>query len=222
MKNFGGPLALGGIVAIALGSGLHQRMLPQRPPPAMEDYDNRYPGGEGASGGGAPSSQAEKVWGNGTNQPPTGVPQGNATQTWRGNTDRDVEALRAQLPPQAKHLADDFVAAGKAHNIDPAFLMAISAHETGQWTSNAFLNRNNAMGVSNAAGVVNQTSHADSIHRMAGSLAGAPGFAGYYNNAQTIGDVGRIYAPVGAGNDPNNQNQYWASGVSGYYNRYTQ
>jgi len=221
MKNLGGPLALAGVAAIALSTGIGPKLLPEREgrsAPPEESWEGMMPGSsiKNSQSSYPPSSSSHST------QPPNGVPQGNATQTWRGNTNRDVEALRAQLPPQAKHLADDFVAAGKNHNIDPAFLMAISAHETGQWTSNAFLNRNNAMGVSNSGGVVNQTSHSDSIHRMAGSLAGAPGFAGYYNNAQTIGDVGRIYAPVGAGNDPNNQNQYWASGVSGYYNQYTQ
>jgi hypothetical protein len=88
MKNFGGPLALSGLVAVAVGAGLHNQMLPQRPQPAIENYEDNYPGGGnaggGGGGGGAPSSQADRVWGNGTNQannlppPPTdgSIPEG--------------------------------------------------------------------------------------------------------------------------------------------------
>jgi hypothetical protein len=132
-----------------------------------------------------------------------------------------VEALRAQLPPQAKHLAESFIQAGQTYGMDPLFLASISQHETGNWTSNAFYNRNNAMGVSNTSGVVNQSSHHDSIMRMGASLAGAPGTAGYYNGAQTVGQVGAIYAPIGAANDPNGLNNYWAAGVGRYYNNFS-
>jgi hypothetical protein len=154
----------------------------------------------------------------------TGGPAGpgeGANRSWRGYVQTDVEALRAQLPPQAQHLAESFIAAGQTYNMDPLFLAAISQHETGNWTSNAFVNRNNAMGVSNASGVVNQASHNDSIMNMARSLAGASGTAGYYNSAQTVGQVGSIYAPIGAGNDPNGLNNYWAGGVGQFYDSFS-
>jgi len=218
MKNLGGPLALSGLVAIALSSGLVKNfMAPPRQP-------NNYEESNDLPGGSVPSNSSSQNSGSNSNpnqNPEGGVPPGDGSQEWRATTDRDPEALRSHLPDHAKHLADDFVEAGKLYNIDPAFLQSISAHETGQWTSNAFNNRNNAMGVSNSSGVVNQTSHRDSIFNTARSLAGAQGTQGYYTNARTISDVGAIYAPVGATNDPNSLNGHWANNVSGFYNRYT-
>lgn len=139
------------------------------------------------------------------------------TQLWRGFNKDSANALYETLPKQAKHLAKSFIEAGEKYDIDPAFLAAISAHETGNWTSNAFKNKNNAMGISNKNGVVSQASVEESIRKMAASLAGAPGTAGHYKNANTIEEVAEIYAPQGASNDPKGLNKYWAKNVSKLY-----
>ena len=128
----------------------------------------------------------------------------------------DESRLRAALPPQAQHLAADFIAAGRANNIDPLTLVAISKHETANWTSSAFRNKNNAMGISSSTGPRRFTSASESIQQMARGLARPDG---YYRNASTIRQLWGIYAPGPATgqrlqqNDPNNLNRSWGPGI---------
>jgi hypothetical protein len=42
---------------------------------------------------------------------------------------------------------------------------------------------------------------------------------GPYANAKSIEDIGRKYAPIGAGNDPGNLNKFWTRGVSSKYKK---
>lgn len=136
--------------------------------------------------------------------------------TWRVSRDVDVEKLKDALPPQAKHLAQAFVDAGKKHGVDPTLLASISKHETGNWTSSAFRHKNNAMGISGRTGPLRMSSAAESIDRMAKSLASP---TGYYKNAQTLKDLWRVYAPSPANgggrvtNDPHNLNQHWGPAI---------
>lgn len=122
--------------------------------------------------------------------------------------------LAAKLPQSMKSLASHFQAAGAKYNIDPKFLAAISMLETGKGTSSAFRNKRNAMGVSNSRGPISFQNPAQSIYRMAKTLSNPKG---PYRRANTIAGIGRVYAPPGAGNDPNGTNGYWPRGVSKYY-----
>jgi hypothetical protein len=129
----------------------------------------------------------------------------------------DVEKLKAQLPAQAKHLADDFVAAGRRHNVDPLLLVSISKHETANWTSSAFRNKNNAMGISNRRGPTHQPSAEASIDKMASLLGSTT--SGPYKNARSYRELWGIYAPGPAtgqrrqSNDPNNLNRHWGPNI---------
>jgi len=119
------------------------------------------------------------------------------------------------LPDPLKPFAKDFETAGARYGVDPKLLAAIAMHETGNGTSSAFLNKKNAMGVSDASGPVKMGSVAESIDKMANLLGkGINEGAGPYANAKSIADIANIYAPKGAGNDPNNLNQFWTSGVT--------
>ncbi|HEY1100041.1 MAG TPA: hypothetical protein VGF99_13985 [Myxococcota bacterium] len=137
----------------------------------------------------------------------------------------DVNALRELLPSQAQHLAQAFVDSGERHNVDPLLLASISKHETANWTSSAFRNKNNAMGVSNSSGPIAMSSHAASIERMA-SLVGST-TSGPYQNANTYRELWGIYAPgpaTGQGrqsNDPTNLNANWGPGIISNINRYS-
>jgi hypothetical protein len=91
--------------------------------------------------------------------------------------------------------------------------MAISMHETANGTSSAYRNKRNAMGVSDAKGPIAFEDPAESVARMARVLASDKG---PYRNARTLAEIGRIYAPPGAGNDPRGLNGYWTAGVSKY------
>jgi hypothetical protein len=130
-----------------------------------------------------------------------------------------VEALRAQLPANAKYLADAFVAAGQQYGIDPLFLASISRLETGNWTSNAFNNMGNAMGVSDSVGAISQDNAVASVNLMARSLAGGAGTNNYYAGANTVSQVGAIYAPPGASND-RGTNHLWGGEVGRIYDGY--
>ncbi|MEW6280156.1 MAG: peptidoglycan-binding protein [Candidatus Eremiobacterota bacterium] len=127
-----------------------------------------------------------------------------------GSVSRGLE----RLPAPMQHLARDFTEAGQRYGIDPRFLAAVSMLETGRGTSNAFRNKNNAMGVSNRRGPISFQSHRESIFRMARTLANPNG---YYAGKHTINRIAGTYAPVGAANDPHGTNGYWASGVRRYY-----
>lgn len=223
-NNSGGIVLLFGVTLLGMAGGIKYGTS-QKPPPKerivyFDEFESSGAAGFGTGGGQANAGNQGPPAPYDPNMPggPAGPGEG-ANRQWRGYVQTDVEALRGQLPPQAQHLAESFIAAGQQYNMDPLFLASISYHETGGWTSNAFYNRNNAMGVSNASGVIDQASHGASINRMAASLAGAQGTAGYYNGANTVGQVGAIYAPIGAANDPNGLNNYWASGVGSTYDR---
>lgn len=114
-----------------------------------------------------------------------------------------------------KPYASDFVEAGQKFRLDPRFLASISKLETGNGTSPAFRKGNNAMGISNSRGpLYHFKSPRESIFRQAESLARP---TGHYRNASTIAEIGPIYAPPRAGNDPRGTNSHWPKGVGKFY-----
>jgi len=144
------------------------------------------------------------------------TPAGSGTSRtdWRGFREIDIQDLWEVLPVQADFLAPMFIENARKYDLNPLFLVAISKHETGNWTSNVFRTKANAMGISNASGAVSQDSYNASIRTAAYSLDRGDG---YYSKARTLADVGKVYAPVGAGNDPGNLNGYWPVSVAKYW-----
>jgi len=125
----------------------------------------------------------------------------------------------SSLPTGLQPYAQAFIDAGKQYNIDPNFLAAISWEETGGGTSKAFLQGNNAMGISNANGPIYGFSSVEaSIFQQAATLSRSNG---PYAGATTIGEIGQIYAPAGAENDFLGTNGGWASDVSVLYSKLT-
>lgn len=133
---------------------------------------------------------------------------------WRGYREVDKEKLKAYMPDGADFLIPFFLDNAKRYNVNPLFLIAISKHETGNWQSSAFRTKANAMGISSSRGVISQENYNQSIRTAAFSLT-KPG--GYYRNAKTIADVGAVYAPANASNDPMDLNKYWAPRVTAYF-----
>jgi hypothetical protein len=106
-----------------------------------------------------------------------------------------------------------FEQAGKMYGIDPKLLAAISMHETGNGTSNAVRNKNNVGGMMGEQGLQSFKSLEDGILAMASNLK-----RNYFDKGlNTISEIQKKYAPIGAENDPTDLNQYWASAVSKYY-----
>lgn len=148
----------------------------------------------------------------GPQRPGTTATQAGYAHQWKRFREVSLPALQAQLPPQARHLAEHFINAARRNDIDPLLLVAISRHETGNWTSSAFRTKNNAMGISSSTGPRRFRSAAESIDIMARTLAKPDG---YYRNAGTIRALWGVYAPGPATgqprqrNDPNNLNRFW-------------
>ena len=168
----------------------------------------------------------------GTTNDPKGIPQTTLNQTLSGVKPEDNKTAitnitpnpSAQLnvgamPPGLQPYAQYYIDAAKQYNLDPNFLVAISWEETGAGTSQAFLQGNNAMGISNSNGpIYGFASVADSINQQARTLANPNG---PYAGASTIAEIGNIYAPSGARNDFNGTNGGWGNDVSVLYSKLT-
>ena len=132
----------------------------------------------------------------------------------------DSSFNREDLPPGLQPLYQDYVQYGEEYGVDPRFLASISILETNGGRSRAFREGNNAMGISNKRGVNyyrnDPAARGRSIRTMARSLARSDG---YYRNANTISEVGPIYAPSGALNDVKGTNSGWSRNVSNIMRR---
>lgn len=142
---------------------------------------------------------------------PSSAPGTGASRPLHGYTPVDVNKLRDALPPQAKHLAQTFNDIAQKYDLNTASLVGLSQHESAGWTSNAFRNKNNAMGISDRHGPIHMSSHAASIEDIAKKMTNPKHDFG---KAKTIGDLGPSYAPIGADNDPKGLNKDWVPGVS--------
>jgi len=123
--------------------------------------------------------------------------------------------LTRKLSP-LKDFAHEHVVAGKKYNVDPRFVVAISGGETN------FATDPNADGVSvfNAWGYApgkpegTFSSWPDGIDHVTWVL----GKGNYYikDGNTTVKSIGKNWAPIGAGNDPDNLNANWIPTVSGF------
>jgi hypothetical protein len=136
------------------------------------------------------------------------VPEGSEIHSPRGSVSE--ADLRDVLPEPLKAHAKDFIDAADETGLDARTLAAISMFETGDGTAPAFRNKNNAMGISDRRGPTHQPSVRDSIFRQAHTLANPKG---PYRKARTIDEIGAIYAPLDAENDPHGTNPEWPEGV---------
>jgi hypothetical protein len=117
-------------------------------------------------------------------------------------------------------LRDVFIRAGQEYGIDPALLASISGHETGWGTSNAFRNKGNAMGISNSKGVVAYNDPVGSVMHMAKVIATSSAYKDFRRTGD-LKDLAKVYAPIGAENDPRGLNKDWYLGVSNNYKKLT-
>lgn len=97
-------------------------------------------------------------------------------------------------------------------------LVAISKHETGNWTSYNFKNKNNLGGLYNG--------NKGTFYSYESLESGIEAFVNLLKNRyfgkglNTIEEIGNVYCPVGASNDPNGLNKHWIPKVSQFYNEY--
>jgi hypothetical protein len=88
-----------------------------------------------------------------------------------------------------------FLEAGREYHIDPLFLAAISAHETGRWKSKAARKRNNWMGLISRGSAKRFSKPADSIFYAARLLNRRP-----FKNRNTLGTIAPVYCTEGTAN----------------------
>jgi cell wall-associated NlpC family hydrolase len=123
-------------------------------------------------------------------------------------------ALDAYLATKNSPLAGlgaTFVAEASAVGLDPRLLVAIAGSETGFGTYGPSQVIHNPFGMGPG---IEYPSWSDAIRAAARNLAGD-----YYLGAGnvTIAHISRVWAPVGAANDPTNLNVNWTSVVSRLY-----
>jgi hypothetical protein len=129
----------------------------------------------------------------------------------------DVSLLNSKLEGVLQGKAEVFIEAGKKYGIYPAFLAAVSMHETGNGASNAARFKNNVAGMMGKNGLRSYDSVEDSIFDMARNLR-----QNYLDEGKlTIAQIGAKYAPIGAANDPTGLNNHWVNGVQGYMSKIT-
>ncbi|WP_053601235.1 glucosaminidase domain-containing protein [Bacillus sp. FJAT-18017] len=108
-----------------------------------------------------------------------------------------------------------FIEAGKRYNIDPALLVAISQHETGNGKSRAAAEKNNIAGMMGKNGLRSYNSVNESIMDMARNLS-----HNYLDSGFTsITKIAGKYAPIGAANDPTGLNNHWVTGVTNHFEK---
>lgn len=125
------------------------------------------------------------------------------------------EKINQVLDGKLKGMGQSFVRAGEQYNIDPALLVAIAQHETGNGKSRAVIEKNNVAGMMGTNGLKKYTTITESIMDMARNLS-----KNYLElGLSSITKIGEKYAPIGAENDPNNLNNHWVSGVINNFNQ---
>jgi hypothetical protein len=87
-----------------------------------------------------------------------------------------------------------FVQAGRQYNIDPVFLAAVSAHESGRWKSRTARRRNNWMGLMTRRGAKNFATPEESIFYAAQLLNRWP-----FKGRNTLSQIAPIYCAESPG-----------------------
>ena len=94
-------------------------------------------------------------------------------------------------------------------------VVSISKHETGKWTSNAFINKKNFGGIMGTNGLKVYNSYEEGLSSFVNLLKNR-----YFDKGlNTIEQIGNVYCPIGCDND-NGTNQHWIPRVTQYYNEY--
>lgn len=115
---------------------------------------------------------------------------------------------------------DTVVSEAQRNNVPPQLMAAVMAHETGGGTSNMLRTRNNPAGLMDPNTRMMTGRSFPSVD--AGIVAAGQNIGKNYDRGgRTLEGLQRIYAPVGAANDPKGQNKSWTAGVNRYAQRFT-
>lgn len=104
-----------------------------------------------------------------------------------------------------KNHADKIIEVAKKSGVNPSLMGAIMASETGWGTSEAIVKYNNPSGQMIGNGLIVYSSLDEGIEATGQTLKNLV----ITRKKNTIEQLGSVYAPVGATNDPNNLNANW-------------
>lgn len=122
----------------------------------------------------------------------------------------EIEMFKGQISLQSE--MDLFMFYSNKYDIDYCLTYAIAKHETGDFTSEAWLNKNNPAGIFINSKLHTFYSQDFGIHYMMVNLK-----KNYIDiGLNEIGEIGSKYAPIGI-ND-NGTNKFWVPKVTEYYN----
>lgn len=130
----------------------------------------------------------------------------------------EEEKITCQLSSEIECKIYNKAIASEMTHEQAILLVAISKHETGNWTSYNFKNKNNLGGLWNGA--------KETFYSYESLESGIEAFVNLLKNnyfgkgLNTIEEIGNKYCPVGASNDPNGLNKHWIPKVTQYYNNY--
>lgn len=95
-------------------------------------------------------------------------------------------------------------------------IVAISKAETGHWTSNLYINKNNFGGVTKNGKMASYKTNNEGLEAFASLLKRR-----YFDQGLTTPEkIQPVYCPIGAENDPNNLNKNWLPTVTKFWNEY--
>lgn len=102
---------------------------------------------------------------------------------------------------------EKFLEEAEKQGIDPVLFAGIALHETAHGTSRAVVERNNPGGLMHpdGSGLMNFSSLEEGIESMGNTLHNRI----IQDGLTTIEDLGAVYAPIGADNDPTGLNENW-------------
>ena len=125
------------------------------------------------------------------------------------------DILDSHLQGKLAGMGDSFERYGRMYNVDPALLVAIAIHETGNGSSEAIKDLNNVGGIMVNGEYLRQFISVNaSIEYMAWLLRNSYMDA---RNLYSIEEIGNRYCPEGVANDPTGLNKHWIPAVTRIY-----
>jgi len=129
------------------------------------------------------------------------------------NIDNSNEITNSCLLDEISCMIYDFAKEKEFTEEQALIAIAISQWETGKYTSDAYLYKNNVGGNFYQGSLLTFNSRESGINYFLDNLK-----KGYYDiGLDTLEEIQPKYCPIGADNDSNNLNQYWLDGVTNIY-----